>query len=206
MWTSNWITTNKLRLYRTGCFVDNGFGTLEHCKGCKESTTHIFWGCLTLGACWSLLLPHWTGEGVERFKMSNHFRHRSSSGSPLPQRVRQLLFIVSRMATSPRRIWFVLCSVCQLHLWVERNAAVYSGRDIFFGRECVNILGNRYAASEGNRPTHTSICGNYRQCGSSSRLSRTICQESQGHSASQAVSQPRHPSPRRLYVGLGRTF
>ena len=60
-----------------------------------------------------------------------YFAHRRAP--PLPPRLLQLL--IDRFgddhtaaADEYRRIWFVLCSLCQVHLWVERNGVIFRGK------------------------------------------------------------------------------
>ena len=84
--------------------------------------------------CWSLMLCHWSGEGVHESAVSGHFRYFAHRRAPLlPLRLLQLL--IDRFgddhtaaADEYRRIWFVLCSLCQVHLWVERKAVIFRGK------------------------------------------------------------------------------
>ena len=134
VWTGYRIATNQLNLYHAGRSDDPSCRKLEHCRGRKETVTHLFWDCSNAMACWRLLLCHWSGEGVQESAVSGHFRYFAHRRAPpLPPRLLQLL--IDRFgddhtaaADEYRRIWFVLCSLCQVHLWVERNGVIFRGK------------------------------------------------------------------------------
>ena len=97
----------------------------------KDTAAYIFWDCPTAQACWRQLVGCWTGEGVGRFGLSNHFRYCANCQAPpvlqhLLQRL-QNLFQDGYLEAEGTfwRIWFILSSAYQVHLWTERNAEVF---------------------------------------------------------------------------------
>ena len=80
------------------------------------------------------MLCHWSGEGVQESAVSGHFRYSAHRRVP-PLSPRLLQLLIDRFgddhtaaADEYRRIWFVLCSLCQVYLWVERNAVIFEGK------------------------------------------------------------------------------
>ena len=137
MWACYCISTNQLNLYHAGRAVDHSCRKVELCHGCKETASHIFWDCSTARACWSLLIRHSSGTGAGEVELTAHFRQCANRrASSQPHRLRELLihrFQDDHQAAGEefRRIWFVLYSICQVHLWVERNAAVFRGKLLY---------------------------------------------------------------------------
>ena len=65
----------------------------------------------------------------------DHLRHFAKRQAP-PAPNRLLHRLQKRFQEAYKRIWFVLSSLCQIHLWAERNVAVFRGE---LSNPCVKL-------------------------------------------------------------------
>ena len=133
MWICYRVATKQLNLYHAGRTLGNSCCKLLQCKGSKETALHIFWECSTAQACCIQLISHWTGKCATYLVTSNLFSNcGNSQAPPIPRRLSMRLQHRFQGDSTPLQqnfgqIWFFLSSICQEHLWSERNAVVFGG-------------------------------------------------------------------------------
>nr|BAP68945.1 RxLR effector candidate protein [Hyaloperonospora arabidopsidis Emoy2] len=157
---------------------------------------------------------YYFGIGLERgpgehlvINNSEHCAHRRAPS--IPHHLRQLLmhrFQDDHRAAEEefKRIWFVLSSICQVYLWVERNAAVFRGQISSPGGSAsafweIGIRQLKAIALREHRLAATALRG--------ARLHACIellSQDPQGHPTSWDISHDRPPTP--ALVSWLRTF